>query len=183
MKKILRQYEIKVQGLEDKRHTFDFEGGDEFFASFDQDIVEKGRFNVDLTLDKSTTMLQLNYRITGEVELICDRTLRDFAYPLDLEEVYVYKFGDRYEEVAEDVSIVPFGVSEINVAQHILDYICLAIPMKRLHPDVEDDDDDFEEEDFVEDHLEEIEEDEPESEEQQEVDPRWAALQALKKKL
>ena len=176
MKKEWASYEIKIQGLDEKRHEFDFEGGDTFFALFDQDIVEKGSFKADLVLDKSATMLQLNFHITGYIELVCDRSLEVYQEPLDITERYIYKFGDRYEVVAEDMEIIPFGASEINVANNIFEYICLAVPMKKLHPKFRD-----EEADDALIYSDEIEEKLEEKESKPEVDPRWQALKNWKK--
>ncbi len=176
VKKLWAQYEIKIQGLDEKRHEFDFEGGPEFFTLFDQDIVEKGSFKVDLKLDKSSTMLQLAFRITGSIELTCDRSLEVFDEPIDISERYIYKFGDRNEVISEDMEIIPFGASEINVANNIFEYICLAVPVKKLHPRFRDDD---EEDEII--YSDTIGDKQQQKKEEGEVDPRWQALKNWKK--
>lgn len=180
MKKHLAQYEINILGLDEKRHQFDFEGGVDFFASFDQDIVENGRFKLDLVLEKTATMMRLHFEIDGAVELVCDRSLEVFEEPIHVEEKYIYKFGDRNEVVSEDVEIIPFGASEINISSLIFDFICLAVPMKKLHPkfrNESDENDGFYFSDTIEESLK------PKENKSEEVDPRWEALKALKKKL
>lgn len=180
MKKHLAQYEINILGLDEKRHQFDFEGGAEFFESFDQDIVENGRFKLNLELDKTATMMRLHFDLNGSVELVCDRSLEVFEEPIRVEEKYIYKFGDRNEVVSEDVEIIPFGASEINIANLIFDFICLAVPMKKLHPryrEESDDDDGYYYSDSIEEKIK------PKEERNEEVDPRWEALKSLKKKL
>ncbi|MGR3812387.1 YceD family protein [Jiulongibacter sp. NS-SX5] len=179
MKKYLAQYEINILGLDEKKHQFDFEGGKEFFESFDQDIIENGEFKLDLELDKSATMMRLHFDITGSLELVCDRSLEVFEEPIEIAEKYIYKFGDRNEVVSEDVEIIPFGASEINIAHLIFDFIGLAVPMKKLHPKFRDEDeyDEMIYSDTIEEKITKSEE------ETEESDPRWEALKALKKKL
>jgi uncharacterized metal-binding protein YceD (DUF177 family) len=177
VKKLGSKYEIKVQGLDEKRHEFDFEGDSDFFTLFDQDIVENGSFKVDLKLDKSSTMLQLNFHITGSVELICDRSLETFDEPLDITERYIYKFGDRNEVISDNMEIIPFGASEINVANNIFEYICLAVPVKKLHPKFRNEEEDDDEMIYSDAIVEKLEKEEKESD----ADPRWQALKNWKK--
>jgi uncharacterized metal-binding protein YceD (DUF177 family) len=173
VKKLHATYQINIQGLANKRYEFEFGGGEAFFESFEQDIIGKGHFKAHIVLLKSETMMRLNIDIKGNIALVCDRTLRGYEEPLDLHEVFVYKFGDRFEEVAEDMEIIPTEETEINLARNIFEYICLAVPMKKLHPDYRDDDggliysDNFEEKNSS----------------KEEIDPRWAALKNLKKDL
>lgn len=167
VKKELSKYEIAIQGLGEKRYTFEFEGGDKFFASFEQDIIEKGNFTAIVTLDKSATMLRLQFDIQADVVLECDRCLDEFTEHLRISEPYLYKFGHTHEVVDDAIEIIPFGEAEINVSQHIFDFIALAIPMKKLHPRFRD--------------AENAEEQtEASSDEQNDMtDPRWAALKNI----
>ncbi len=181
MDKIRSKYEIKFQGLEERRYEFDFEGDSDFFTISDQDIVEGGNFQAKVVLEKTATMLRLNIHIDGSVVLICDRSLEQFEEPITADEKYIYKFGDRYEVISEEMEIIPFGASEINISQHLFDYILLAVPMKKIHPGLRKNDDKEVEVELV--FSDEIAEKLVEKkEEEKETDPRWAALQALKNK-
>ena len=180
MKKILQQYSINVLGLDEKSHEFEFEGNDDFFESFDQDIIESGQFKLALVLDKSSSMMRLDYHITGALNLICDRSLEVFEELLDLSEQYVYKFGDRNEVVSEDVEIIPFGTAEINIARDIFDYIGLSVPMKKLHPKFRDESEDDSGLVFSSENPS-ISQNEEEKKEQS--NPMWDALKDFKKKL
>lgn len=172
--KILSKYEINIQGLEEKRYTFDFEGSDQFFGAFEQSFISKGHFNAHVKLNKNSSMIQLNFEITGTVELTCDRSLDLFEEPLDVSERYIYKFGDRQEEISDEIEMIPYGAATINIAQHIYDFICVSLPMKKLHPR-------FREEEIDEEGLLLYSTDKETIEEkEQEIDPRWAALDKLR---
>lgn len=176
MEKLLATYNIYIQGLEDNVHEFEFEGSDSFFEIFQSEDPTKGNFTAKVIFDKSATMIVANFEIDAEVTLECDRSLELYEESLSIDEKYIFKFGDRHEEVAEDMEVIPFGAIEINVAQHIFDFIALAIPVKKIHPSLRDDDD---ENDYVifEGKEEENNLETPPS------DPRWGALEGLKNKL
>jgi uncharacterized metal-binding protein YceD (DUF177 family) len=185
--KELAKYNIDIYGLEDKRYVYDFESGPAFFEELQQDVIERGQFRAEVTLDKSTTMLQLYFVITGSVELTCDRSLDPFDEPVDTHGRMILKFGDHNEELTEEIEIIHRNTTRVNVARYIFDFIVLSLPMKRLHPDLraaeEGADDDFEtlvysSQPAVEatDEAEGTEGEQPEGN----VDPRWEALKKLK---
>jgi uncharacterized metal-binding protein YceD (DUF177 family) len=175
MEKIITKYRIFIQGLEDKTHEFHFEGSDSFFSAFQEEDAYKGDFKARVVLDKSSTMLILNFEINVELNLICDRSLEPFSETFEIAEKYIFKFGDKAEEVSDDMEVILYGASEINIAQHIFDFIVLAIPVKKLHPSLRSSD--SEEDEFV------IYEGKVKNDDKAKVDPRWEALEGLKRKL
>ncbi len=176
MSKIKHKYDIHIQGLDFKRYEYEFEGDDKFFAEFEQDLITKGQFKANVTLDKSSTMIQLKFDITGSISLICDRSLESFDEPIVVTEKYIFKFGDRFESLSDEIEVVPFGIATINLMQHLYDFISLTVPMKKLHPRFRSEDED--QEGYIyqtdADETEEVKQDKS-------IDPRWAALAALKK--
>jgi uncharacterized protein len=175
MEKILKTYNIYIQGLEDKLHEFEFSGENAFFEVFQEEDAFKGSFVAKVKLDKSSSMLQLEFEIEANVELECDRSLETYNETFFIDEKYIFKFGDREEVVSEDMEVIHFGASEINLAQHIFDFIALAIPIKKIHPDLRDEDSGEDEFVFIEEKK--VSGSEPK------VDPRWEALADLKNKL
>jgi uncharacterized protein len=174
--KALAKYTITIQGLEDSSFDYEFEGNDAFFQAFEQELIQKGNFVAKVKLDKSATMLRLAFDISGTVELICDRSLDTFEEPFSTTEKYIYKFGDRFEEITEELSVIPFGTSTINIAQQIYEFIAITIPMKKLHPRFRNEDDDAEEILVYSTDNQQV----AEKKEIENIDPRWAALNKLK---
>jgi hypothetical protein len=76
--KILSKYDINIQGLEEKVHTFEFEGDKRFFGSFEQSFLTSGNFKAIIRLNKNSALIQLNFDITATLELTCDRSLELF---------------------------------------------------------------------------------------------------------
>ncbi|MEA5141403.1 YceD family protein [Arcicella rigui] len=200
-KSILNTFRIDIFRLENKQYLHEFEGDDNFFAALEQDLIEKGHFKAQVTLDKSEVMIQLLYHIVGSVELTCDRSLDTFDFPIDVTQRLILKFSDHTEEVSDELILIDRNTQYINVAQDIYEFIGLQIPMKKLHPrfineeqslkTFDEDDDAFDdEEEFIwEDEGEivyststddgEEEEEEKAEDAEPEIDPRWAILKKL----
>jgi uncharacterized metal-binding protein YceD (DUF177 family) len=172
------RYNIDIYGLDDKPYEFDYEIGHSFFEELEQDLIERGEFEVHLLLDKSTTMLQLCFSIKGNVELICDRSLEPYTEEVDTEGVMILKFGDHDEELTEEISIINRNTTRINVAGYIFELIALALPMKKIHPDLRTESE--KEYDYLVYSSEAVGNDKTEEQEEK-IDPRWEALKKLKK--
>jgi uncharacterized metal-binding protein YceD (DUF177 family) len=175
--KILSKYDINIQGLEEKVHTFEFEGDERFFGAFEQSFITNGNFKTILRLNKNSALIQLNFDITATLELTCDRSLELFNEEVQISEKYIYKFGDRYEEISDEIEMIPYGADNINISQHIYDFIGISLPMKKLHPRFRNEDID---EDGLMVYTSEKEHEPTEEAKVQEVDPRWAALGKLR---
>lgn len=172
-----KAFDIDIIGLKNKRYDFDFDGGNDFFALFEHSTVEKGKFRVHLQLDKSERMLQLDFSITGDIEVICDRSLDAFDYLLDIQQKHILKFGEQDQELTDEIEIISRDVTTINVAQYVYEFIILTIPMKKIHPRYESQTYEENEEGLLV-YSSKTEPEETEGEET-DVDPRWAALRKL----
>nr|WP_262908626.1 DUF177 domain-containing protein [Hymenobacter translucens] len=117
-----------------KTHHFAFELDRAFFEQFDQSLIQDGRLHADVVLDKTDLLLTLDFHIQGTVRLICDRSLDEFDQPIDVRNQLLVRFGDRELELDENVLQITPDAQTLPIAQHLFDYIGLAIPMKKLHP-------------------------------------------------
>lgn len=182
----LRAYDINIAGLDNKRHEYDFESDDAFFTALDQSLIEKGHVHTHLVLEKSETMIRLEFHSTGTVEQLCDRSLDEYDEPVDTTQVMLLKFGDRNEELSDEIELIERNTPTINVARYIFEFISLSLPMKRLHPRYRsDEDDDLDSDDNSNGKLvyqsdAPADDSEPDADEPPTaIDPRWDALRKL----
>lgn len=187
--KFLRNYDIDVIKLRDGKHSFSFEVGDEFFKYYEaEDWVNGADVTVNVILNKTVSVLEVDFDIKGTVGLTCDRSLEEFEHPLELTEKVIYKYGPMVQEISEEVFMITKDTPTINIAQLIYEFILLAIPAKKIHPDYldETDEDDFEEEGSLiylsEEEEIETEDSDDDSPQEKPADPRWEILNKLKKK-
>ena len=179
--KELSKYNIDIYGLEDKRYDYDMESGDAFFEELEQDLIERGSFKTHVVLDKSATMLQLNFHTEGRVELICDRSLEPFEELIVSDERLILKFGDHNEELTDEIEIISRNTNRINIARYVFEFIALSLPVKKIHPDLRA----KEEEEMLDDEegtlvYSSLTQDDLTEDDQEMADPRWAALKKLK---
>lgn len=128
------QFDLNIAKLADKMHHYAFELGPDFFARFDQQLIQEGNLHVDLDLLKTDRLMTLDFHIKGTVRVTCDRSLDEFDQPIDVQRQLLVRFGDTYAELDEDVLQITPETQILPIAQHLFDYIGLAIPMKKLHP-------------------------------------------------
>ncbi|SDR73018.1 Uncharacterized metal-binding protein YceD, DUF177 family [Formosa sp. Hel1_31_208] len=175
--KPLKEYTIPFVGLKAEKHHFDYQIDKKFFEYFEYEDFNDVNVKASLLLEKKTTLLELHFKINGQVNVNCDITNEPYNQKVKGEFNLVVKFGDAYNDEFEDILIIPHGEYEINVAQYIYELIILSMPAKRIHPGVEDGTLDS-------DILRKLEELSPKDLEEKEqtsedIDPRWNTLKKL----
>lgn len=174
--KPLKEYTIQFVGLKLGKHHFDYQIDEKFFEHFEYDEFNNVNVKVDLLFEKKTTLLELNFKVSGQVNVNCDTTNEPYDQSIEDDFELVVKFGEEYNDEIEDILILPHGEYEVNVAQYIYELIILSMPTKRVHPGIEDGTLDS-------DILEKLEELSPkgldEKEKTEETDPRWNTLKKL----
>lgn len=173
-----RNYEVVFSGLKNGKHEFQFEINKAFFELFEtEQEFTNPRITADILMDKHTTFLEFWIKTSGLVTLVCDITNEEFDYPIENEIKVLVKFGEEYDDSNEEVITIPETDHAFNVAQLIYEDVILSIPMKKISPNV--DEEDLEILDKY--SPKETEEANDESSEET-VDPRWEALKKLKDK-
>jgi len=130
-------YTIPLSGLKEGRHIIDFEIGKEFFELFEESEVKVGSLVASITMDKRTTHLDLKIGISGNVSICCDRCLEMFFQPVICENRLLVKFGKSIEDSDPDILWLPVAEHNLDLQQHIYEFIHLALPIKRVHPNDE----------------------------------------------
>lgn len=187
--KFWRTFDIEVIRFVEGIHEIDFEIGDSFFEHFeDNELVHNGSLAVRVKMNKGANIIELDFHIKGKVTLTCDRSVEQFEQPLDFVETMRYKYGIEEKEINEDMNMITRDTPKINVAQLIYEFILLALPAKKIHPDYrnEMDDEDYEGTGiyaYIDGEGAEDDQDDPSKKENTEsVDPRWDLLKKLKNK-
>jgi uncharacterized metal-binding protein YceD (DUF177 family) len=176
-------YIIKFTSLKDGFHNFSYKIENKFFEHIEYSETKEAELVVDLSLEKKSTMMILNFEIKGKIKVMCDRCTDDFFTEIESYDELIYRFGT--EELGDEKVIVIYPKEiEIDITHPIYEFISLALPIKRLHDDENDCN-----KDMIEDISKYLLTEEPiESnvsnriEENETTDPRWSALNKLKNK-
>lgn len=184
-----RLYNVDIFGLRNGKHDFEYILDDRFFAAMPDSLIEKGALKVKVELQKSENMIVLEFDIKGEITLECDRSLEEFQFPVDTQNRLVFKYGEAFKEMSDELIVLANGTATINLFQYLYEFIAVQVPYKKLHPKFETDEDSDEDvlvygevQDYFDDE-EDVEEeisDDEESPISEPIDPRFAALLKLK---
>lgn len=174
--KALKDYNIQFVGLKLGKHHFDYKITKAFFDCFEYDEFNEVSVITNITLDKKTTLMELNFQIEGWVNVNCDLTNEPYNQEISGMFDLVVKFGQEYNDENDAILIIPHAEYEINVAQYIYELIILSVPLKRIHPGVKDGT-------LKSEALKKLEELSPKQKDNNnntdEVDPRWDKLKKL----
>lgn len=172
----LKEYLIPFVGLKIGKHQFDYQIDNTFFKNFDYNEFNDVSVKVDIVLEKKSTMLELDFKHKGTVNVPCDVSGEEFDLPIKGKLKLLVKFGDAFSDENEELLVLPHGEFQVNVAQYIYESIILSVPLRRIHPGVKD----GSLSDVIQ-KLESLSPKENKKEEQQnnDIDPRWENLKKL----
>ncbi|MBN1107309.1 MAG: DUF177 domain-containing protein [Bacteroidales bacterium] len=128
-------YNIPISGLKDGRHRFEFEVEDDFFEQFEESEIKEGNLAVTVEAEKTSSHIDMIITIGGTVNISCDRCLGIFSQPLNCENRLLVRSGKVYDDSDPDIITVPDDDSTLDMSQYLYEYILLALPVKRTHPD------------------------------------------------
>lgn len=167
---VLKEYNVVFSGLALGEHNYSYEINRPFFDSFEYADFEDIKIKVQVMLEKQDTLISIHFDISGSVDVFCDRCGDELTKSIQASNTLVLKFSDHISDQGDDLLIMPNTAFEINLAQYIYEYASLAIPVRRAHDD-----------DCLSDYNAKQREEEIKTESEQ-IDPRWKALEELKKK-
>ena len=171
----LRKYEVSFSGLKEGKNNFQFQIGTSFFELFDtEQEFTNPKIVADVLLDKHSTFLEFWVKTSGTVELVCDISNESFDCPIENEAKFLVKFGEEYDDSNEEVITIPQHDFAFNISQVVYENVTLAIPMKKISPNLRDEDLEILNKFSVNEIIEE--------EQREEIDPRWEALKQFKNK-
>jgi uncharacterized metal-binding protein YceD (DUF177 family) len=118
-------------------------------------------------------MMDLHLAIEGKVSVACDRCNEQMEMDVKGNERLIIKLGDRYYEESDDVQVIPDTAHQFDMSPFLYEYIHLLLPIRRVHP--EDEKGNSRCDPGIIRKLKELSESHM-------PDPRWEALNQLKKK-
>jgi len=169
-----KEFIIPFSGLKTGTHSFEYHINNKFFESFEYHEFNEADITVQVQLNKMTTILELDMSAEGTVNVACDLTNEAFDQEVTASLELVVKFGEEYNDEDDEILVIPHGEHQINIAQYIYEMLVLAVPLKRIHPGVEDGT-------LQSEALRKLEELQPKETKKNndKTDPRWDALKDL----
>ena len=166
------EFLIPVSGLALGSHSYQFEINDGFFAEREYSEIQQGRVEVKLDIDRQETLMVLHFGIEGTVRVACDRCADEFDLPIRDEREFFLKLGTENAQESDDVEVVQAEQADYDISSLVYEFIILAVPMHRVHPEGQCNPEVMA--------MLTAEAPVEEAQEENEMDPRWAALKDIK---
>ena len=129
---------IPLNGLTVGKNAFSWQAGKEFFDDFENTEILDAHLDADVRVEKSGRYIGVDCDVRGEVTVECDRCLDELDMPVDVEIRLSVKYGneessDDPQQGEREVIFIPDTDAELDMSQIIYDYVCLSLPMQRMH--------------------------------------------------
>lgn len=180
MKSINEKYILQISGLALGKHLFSFEINDAFFEAFPNEVVQHANITISLNLDRSETMMVLNFSFQGYLMLPCDRCLEMVEYPISKNDKIVVRFSNFEEQTDDNLWFLSENEHRLDFSTYFYETILLMRPIQVLHPDDESGHPTCNTQMIK--YLEQLETEQQEQQGENETDPRWEVLKTLKSK-
>lgn len=128
----LKHFSIPIEGMKNGSHEKTFSIENSFFDHFENSLVQKGNFKVELDLDKRPDLIKMNFEIAGSFDTMCDRCMADIALPLRSKNQLLVKYANEAGE-EPGVIYITRDTHHINVSKFIYDSIILSIPLSKVY--------------------------------------------------
>ena len=131
-------FNIPLNGLAAGENRFSWHAGKEFFESFENAEIQDADLDVEVVVEKSGRYVGVDCDVEGSVSVECDRCLETLDMPIDTHISLSVKFGqaeesEDHQEGEREIIFVPETDAELDMSQVIYDYVCLSLPMQRVH--------------------------------------------------
>ena len=174
---LMDEYVIPFYGLKEGIHEYDFEIDDSFFEYYQNQDIPGGELKIQIVLDKKSSLLELEFFIKGEMEVLCDRCLETFSNDVDIHEKLFFRFGEHHEELSDNLIVLGNNETRINVAEYLYEFAVLSLPIQKFHPENE-----YGESTCDKEMLKKLNEHKKnEDPANDDIDPRWEKLKNIKK--
>ncbi len=127
----LTEYSIPFQGLKQGKHLFNYQIDKDFFSQFKDTLLENGNISLEVTFEKRPGMMVLDLVFEGTIKVNCDLCAEEGNLPINGEDQLVVKFTEEPGEEEQVIYLTP-GETELNIAHHVYEFICLSVPIRRV---------------------------------------------------
>ena len=113
----MQPFIVKINDLARGTSVKEWRADGEFFGIFGNPDILGADLEVEVTFHNHGTTVDVECDIDGTVTVACDRCLEDLELPVET----------GFEE-----SYVPES-DELDLSQDIYDYVCIALPLQKVH--------------------------------------------------
>ena len=117
----MQPFEIPLKSLKPGRSSYKWHADGNFFGLFENPDILDADVDVEVEIDNDDYSIEVRGKIDGTVTVACDRCLGELVL-----EVHTSFEDDEFE-----------GCTVLDLGQDIYDFVCIALPMQRVHEEGE----------------------------------------------
>jgi Predicted metal-binding, possibly nucleic acid-binding protein len=117
----LQPFVVQLTSLAPGTNHFAWHAGAEFFETFGNVEILDADLEVTARVVSHGLTAEVSCDIAGTVTVACDRCLEDLVLPVKT------SFEESYTPESD----------ELDLGQDVYDYVCISLPLQRVHPDGE----------------------------------------------
>ena len=161
---------IVFASLKAGKNHFNFQLNESFFKKYELLDSENGLININIVLTKNINMFELEFKINGNINLICDICASEYSQKIENYFTQIVKFSNKsIVSSDDDIIFIDANKTSIDLSHYLYELISVSIPAKRIHINKKDCDQN------VLNKLTSFETTE------NNIDPRWSVLKKLNK--
>lgn len=161
-------YDFQFSGLKVGVHELDWEVEPTFFDAYKGSGIDQCKLILRLSVDKKERLMTLNFDITGEVIVKCDRCNEPLSIGINSTEELIARFSNETDLTDDKVLFLDSSEYKLDLTQFIYEFTVLDLPLKRAHEEGEC-------------NPEVVSMLSKDEKEEKQIDPRWEALKNIQK--
>jgi uncharacterized metal-binding protein YceD (DUF177 family) len=130
--KTVQHFSLPVSGMKNGNHTFNFELDDSFFQFFENSLIQKGRFEARVEVDKRASLLVMDAWIKGYMHTSCDRCLADIQMPVESKSTIHVKPGNP-DESDDEILYMQEDDTSLNIAGWLYESLLVSVPLIKVY--------------------------------------------------
>lgn len=132
-----RAFSLNLNRLKLGRNDEEFSLNKDFLSHFALSIVQDCEVVAKLEIQKYASHLDVKFVIDGTVVVECDRCVEEMQLPVHNETRVLYSFDKNIKET-EDVEVIYVDEKEpsLTLVQELYDFLCIAVPFRKVHEDI-----------------------------------------------
>ena len=123
-----------LKSMPEGSHEFDYHLDKRFFTNMESADIRDADLNIKLNVAYRSEVYDLTFDIAGTITLLCDRCLDELPFEVSTQYHVMVKYGDDYNDDADDLLVIPESDNYLNVAYMIYDTVALTVPARHVHP-------------------------------------------------
>lgn len=127
-----KDYLIEFNKLRMGLNEFSFVLDDAFFQAIEGSVISRANVTVQLKLNKTETMYDLSFTLSGKIHTTCDNCLDEINLPVEGEFNLMMKMSETEDYSDDEIIYITKGLLEYDLSQYLYESAVLSMPARKI---------------------------------------------------